>query len=97
MERAHKRAGTGKRRREVGECSRLGPSLRIATVSGGWEWLSYTLKYTHVERLTYTMASAGCVTLLLVAGLLHEEVVVQDRSSRVFAFLLRVPGKRIGR
>jgi hypothetical protein len=53
--------------------------------------------YTHVERLTYTMASAGCVTLLLVAGLLHEEVVVQDRSSRVFAFLLRVPGKRIGR
>ena len=88
MERAHERAGTGKRRREVGGCSRLGPSLRSCT---------HTLKYTHVERLTYTMASAGCVTLLLVAGLLHEEVVVQDRSSRVFAFLLRVPGKRIGR
>jgi hypothetical protein len=35
--------------------------------------------------------------LLVVAGLLHEEVVVQDRSSRVFALFLRIPGKRIGR
>ena len=62
MERAHERVGTGKRRREVGECSqRLGPSRRIASGSGGWG-SCYTHWTIHNERPTHATASAGYVT-----------------------------------